>query len=140
MAKTTPVRIDDELLQAARQEGQLTHRSVPEQLELWARIGRLVAGKLSAEQLAEFVAGITTFSLERKCGRPVSPARAFDFLESQRRSGALTRRVSEARVRYQASPSHPGLLEQLTPEGDVRLGTFRNGAFVEHRPEDSNQA
>lgn len=140
MAKSTPVRVDEELLQAARREAQLTHRSVPEQLELWARIGRLVSGKLNPEQLAEFVAGIATFSLERKCGRPVSPAQAFGFLESQRRSGGLTRRVSEARARYQASSSHPGLLEQLTPEGDVRLGTFRNGAFVEHHPEDSNQA
>lgn len=140
MAKTTPVRIDDELLQAARREGQLAHRSVPEQLELWARIGRLISGKLSAEQLAEFVAGIATFSLERKHARPVPSAQAFALLERQRRSGALTRGVSEARARYQASPTHPGLLERITPDGEVRLGTFRNGAFVEQRPAERDPA
>ena len=50
-------------------------------------------------------------------------------LEQQRRSGQLSQSVSAASLRYQASKAQPGLLEEIKPNGNRRLGRFRDGLF-----------
>ena len=58
-----------------------------------------------------------------------APEQVFAALEQQRRSGQLNQSVSAASLRYQASKAQPGLLEELKPNGNRRLGRFRDGLF-----------
>jgi hypothetical protein len=59
----------------------------------------------------------------------MNPEQAFEVLERERLSGRLAKAVSSASLRYQASQTKPGWLEQITPDGRRRLGRFRNGVF-----------
>lgn len=47
---TQPVRLSAELVQVARETGQLMERSIASQIEYWARLGRAVERTLRIEQ------------------------------------------------------------------------------------------
>nr|BBJ04579.1 hypothetical protein YBY_24280 [Marinobacter nauticus] len=44
----TAIRIDDKLIREALAEAQVQRRSAPKQIEYWAEIGRIVAGRSGA--------------------------------------------------------------------------------------------
>ena len=50
-------------------------------------------------------------------------------MEHTRQSGSLAASVSTAQDRYQASSSHPGLLERISSDGLRTIGTFEDGVF-----------
>jgi hypothetical protein len=60
----------------------------------------------------------------------VDPEQVFAALERQRRSGQLSKAVSQAAVRYQASQAHPGCLDAISADGTRCVGRFQHGAFV----------
>jgi hypothetical protein len=60
----------------------------------------------------------------------VDPEQVFAALERQRRSGQLSKAVSQAAVRYQASQAHPGCLDAISADGTRCVGRFQDGAFV----------
>lgn len=56
-----------------------------------------------------------------------------NHLEADRASGLLAAQVIvPGEIRYQASATHPGLLDQIDSEGVVTVGQFIDGAFVPH--------
>ncbi len=62
---------------------------------------------------------------------PVDPGEVFQSLETERAAGTLSQTVTSSLVKYQASFSQPGYLEQLAPYGKIKIGTFYNGKFSE---------
>ena len=51
-SQESPVRINSTLVHQAKAASQAFHRSVPEQISYWAEIGRMVASRLSQEQIS----------------------------------------------------------------------------------------
>jgi len=89
MAKAvSPVRLQDDLMQAAKLTGDRFHRSTAEQIEYWADIGRKVSKVLDPDTLISISTGLTQLKVEPIYGKPIDPDDAFNLLETQRRQGA----------------------------------------------------
>lgn len=126
----SPVRLQSELMDAAKTYGELLHRSAAEQIEQWADLGRTLAPRLSPQDILEITAGIATLRVERTVSKPVASETVFSNLEARRASGTLARQVAASAVRYQASRRHPGCLEQISASGEIRVGRFVDGTFI----------
>lgn len=130
MAKAaSPVRLESALMDAAKIAGKALHRSASEQVEYWADIGRKVSKVIDPEALLEINAGLVKISLEKVVPISVDPDAVFTALDGARESGALQAAIASKSVQYQASAEHPGLLEQVHPDGSTVVGRFQNGCF-----------
>lgn len=59
----------------------------------------------------------------------INPEDVMAELERRRRDGTLMHIVIQSYPCYQASPSHPGLLEQISADGTRMLGQFKDNEF-----------
>jgi hypothetical protein len=123
------VRLQDELMRSAALVGALHQRSAAQQVEYWAALGRSVAGLLDPEQLLAVKSGLARLRVEPIRVVAVDPAAVFDTIEQARQNGSLAASVSTALDRYQASATHPGLLERISSDGLHTIGTFEDGLF-----------
>jgi len=131
MAKAlSPVRLQDDLMQAAKLTGDRFHRSTAEQIEYWADIGRKVSKVLDPDTLLSISTGLTQVKVEPIYGTPIDPDDVFNSLEVQRQQGTLTKAVTDSTIKYQSSLVHPGYLERIDQKGNVSVGQFKNGEFV----------
>ena len=131
MAKApSPVRLQAELMKAASATGELSKRSAAEQVEYWASLGRTVSNALTPDILVEIASGLAHIRIEKVLATPVASSRVFDALESDRQSGRLTETITSEGIRYQASTTTPGMLDEISPNGTIRVGQFSNGAFI----------
>ena len=131
MAKaSSPIRIQSDLMSNAAVLGKLHHRSAAEQIEYWASIGQKVESLLDPETLLQIKAGLLRVKLEQVNAPPVSADWVFGNLDMKRSTGELKSEVRQHKVRYQASTTHPGMLEQIDVKGKIRLGQFDNGVFT----------
>ena len=131
MAKAhSPLRLQEALVRAADIEGDRLHRSIAEQIEYWADLGRRVSKVLNPDDLLAVTAGLALLRVEKVEVPDIDPEAVFASLEEDIRSGALASAIAEDNpIRYQASASHPGMLEQIDAQGQVTVGRFRNGEF-----------
>lgn len=130
MAVSSPLRLDYKLVEAAAAIGLLFKRTTPRQIEYWAELGRAVERELDAETVIALREGLAQLRVEPIKSAPISSSEVFTHLASVSNNGALAASVSAAPLRYQASTSAPGLLEQIHPDGTVIIGQFRDGQFV----------
>ena len=131
MAKaSSPVRLQDDLMQAAKLTGERFHRSTAEQIEYWADIGRKVSTVLDPDTLISIATGLTQVNVEPIYGKPIDPDDVFNLLEVQRQQGSLTQAVTDSAIKYQSSLTQPGYLERIDQNGNVLVGQFKNGEFV----------
>ncbi|RFC39222.1 MAG: ParD-like antitoxin of type II toxin-antitoxin system [Candidatus Nitrotoga sp. LAW] len=130
MAKAiSPIRLQEELMQAATLAGKRHHRSAAEQIEYWAEIGHSVGAFLKPDDLLLVSAGLANIRVEPVMGQPVIPSAVFQELEQSRASGALAWAVTSSPVRYQVSLAFPGMLEQISANGEIKVGKFEHGQF-----------
>lgn len=131
MAKaSSPVRLQNDLMQAAKLTGERFHRSTAEQIEYWADIGRKVSTVLDPDTLISIATGLTQVKVEPIYGKPIDPDDVFNFLEAQRQQGTLTQTVTNSAIKYQSSLTQLGYLERIDQNGNVLVGQFENGEFV----------
>lgn len=131
MAKAaSPVRLQEDLMQAAAATGERLHRSAAQQIEYWASIGRSVSNVLTPDSLLAVSAGLVTLKVEPVIAPTLDPDQVFAALERDRQAGSLAASVTTSSVRYQASTAHPGQLEQINADGQVVIGQFANGVFI----------
>lgn len=136
MAKAaSPIRLERDLMKAAETTAARFHRSTAEQIEYWAELGRSVSSTLDPNVLLSIMSGLARLNVEPVVGEPIDPDDVFASLDQQRESGHLQRSITDAPLQYQASTSHPGLLEQRDQNGNITIGQFKDGEFV--RLEDS---
>ena len=132
MAKAaSSIRLQEDLMKAAALTGKRFHRSTAEQIEYWAEMGRNVSMVLDPDDLLSVSAGLAKIRIEPVYAEPVDPGEIFQSLEAERASGALPHIVTGSSIRYQVSTTHPGYLEQIDPEGKVKIGKFQDGIFTE---------
>jgi len=131
MAKAqSPVRLQDDLMQAAKLTGERFHRSTAEQIEYRADLGRKVSTILDPDTLLSVTTGLTQVKVEAIYGKPIDPDDVFNLLEAHRRQGSLTQAVTSSAIKYQSSLTKPGYLERIDQEGNILVGQFKNGEFV----------
>jgi hypothetical protein len=132
MAKSSsPIRIEQSLMNEAGIIGKDMHRSATQQLEYWADMGRQLEGLLSTNDIIKIKSGMAQLRVDSVSNTPIDPDSVFDTIERDRLSGALASKVTNAKIpRYQASVTYKGYLEQIAPNGSKRIGTFTGGKFV----------
>ncbi|MFT5133538.1 MAG: hypothetical protein ACI9SC_002010 [Gammaproteobacteria bacterium] len=127
---SSPVRLQDDLMQAAAVAGERQHRSAAEQIEYWASLGRSVGSLINPDNLLAVATGLARLNVEPVIAPAIDPDEVFNSLEHDRSIGTLPSSMTTSTVRYQVSSTHPGYLEQLTEEGQVVIGQFSNGVFT----------
>lgn len=127
MSKTTPLRLDDELLRLAKQKGARTNRSAAAQIERWALVGRVIEGAVTDAQIEAVAAGLAQVQVVVVDAPPAPDLDdVLTDLDALRDSGELSAQVAGP-VRYRATAD--GGIEQVTPKG-VQRGAFIDGTFV----------
>jgi hypothetical protein len=82
MAKAaSPIRLQEELMQAAESTAKRFHRSTAEQIEYWADLGRSVSSTLDPDVLLSVLSGLTTIKTEPVISLPIDPDEVFEALE-----------------------------------------------------------
>jgi hypothetical protein len=131
MAKAaSPIRLQEELMQAAESTAKRFHRSTAEQIEYWADLGRSVSSTLDPDVLLSILSGLTTIKTEPVISLPIDPGEIFEVLENDRKDGTLQNTITSSAFRYQASLEHLGYLEQIEPDGNITTGRFEHGQFI----------
>lgn len=77
------VRLSDELVEAARRQAKLFHRSPPQQIEHWAAIGRVMEAALSypaQEKVAAWGSSQDVDELRAQVESPAGKVRARDVI------------------------------------------------------------
>jgi len=130
MAKAaSPVRLQQNLMQAATLAGKRFHRSASEQVEYWADIGQRVSNIIDPDVLLSISAGLARVKIEPVLGKPIDPNKLFKSMEAERAHGTLSPAVSNNALKYQVSHSYPGQLERIQG-GRIDIGQFKNGQFI----------
>lgn len=133
MAKSqSPIRLQEDLMKAASAAGEHMHRSTAEQIEYWASIGRSVSSLVDPNKVLDILAGLATLEVKQVDNINIDFDDVVDGLEEDRKSGRLNAAVSAPdEVAYQVCPSKPGYLEEIHPDGTVKIGKFVMGEFKE---------
>ena len=126
----SPIRLDEGLMKEAKLAAELETRTPAEQIEYWANIGRSVSKMMDREDIVRVVSGASQITLEQANDPYIDADEVFAQLETERSDGTLAHKVSLASTQYRAS-GKSGLIEAVDANGDVRLGRFSNGEFVE---------
>jgi hypothetical protein len=126
---SSPVRLDKDLMKAATLSSALQHRSAVEQVEYWADLGRKVSSMINPEALISVQAGLSRITLEETPTITPDPDDVFASLAISIELGSITKSIVNNSVRYQKSNSHPGLLEEVSPDGNIVVGEFKDGDF-----------
>jgi ParD-like antitoxin of type II bacterial toxin-antitoxin system len=116
-----PLRIDGALINEARTSGQIFHRSIAQQLEHWATLGRALEAVLTVPGLAKLKMAKKPADLDLLLARASSPA-------GQKRILALL--AKKKGPLYGSKPNHPDVLLQYARDGTKVAGRMVNGAFV----------
>lgn len=132
MAKSaSPIRLQEDLMRAAALTGERFHRSTAEQIEYWAEMGRNVSRMLDPDDLLSISAGLAKIKVEPIHNEAIDPVAVFQSLETERANGTLPQAVTSSSIKYQVSLMHPGYLEQISPDGTIKIGKFQQGEFIE---------
>lgn len=129
---TKPIRLDEELIAQAARTGALQHRTAPNQVEYWAKLGKMVASVLGMEDALAVMQGLKKINLETVESASVDSDSVFAQLEADRDIGFKDKPITNAPFYFEASLSAPGLLDKVsTKTGERKTGRFENGTFTE---------
>jgi hypothetical protein len=130
----SPLRLNAALIEAAEREGAVQKRSVPRQIEFWAELGKAVESVVGPADVVAVIQGIKRIKVEPVASIAVDPGDVFDSIETDRKSGALGKKVTSAAIYYETSLSRPGLLDRVNAStGERQTGRFHNGEFKVQR-------
>ena len=63
-ASTSPMRLDTDLVAAAKREGSIKKRSAPKQIEYWAELGKAIEHVLDYNEIIAVIQGLKKIKLE----------------------------------------------------------------------------
>lgn len=132
----SPVKVADELAEAAKETAQLANRSMAKQIEHWARLGRAVEQLVRTSDVMAFKAHLADPADEEK----ITEARA----ALERLVNALAERTDRDAARalisntgkpvYEAVPGRTDRVAQVWPDGRKVVGRFDGNEFVADGP------
>ena len=116
-----PLRIDGALIKEARASGEIFHRSIAQQLEHWATLGKALEAVLtlsSVEKLKKAKDSVSVDDLLAKANSSVGKKRTLALLAKKK--GPL----------YGSKPGQPEILVQYQTGGTKVAGQMVEGVFV----------
>ena len=116
-----PLRIDGTLIKEARASGEIFHRSIAQQLEHWATLGKALEAVLtisSVEKLKKAKDSVSVDDLLAKANSSVGKKRTLALLAKKK--GPL----------YGSKPGQPEILVQYQTGGTKVAGQMVEGVFV----------
>lgn len=128
--QSPPIRLPENTYSKIASTAAMEMRTVPMQVSYMLEVAQLISEFVGREDLFNIKSGFAKLVVE-----PTKPKKfdADDLLgevDRQRKSGALAKSVTGAKVVFQASLDHPGLIERIDRDsGAVEVGTFRGGKF-----------
>jgi hypothetical protein len=124
------VKISDQLLALAKEQGAGAHRSATEQIEHWATLGRGVEALIShADALALKRAG-AAFPIPAQISRKDTHALLSALAEDHNRERAQARIRAAGMPVYAADPEHPGRVIEVRADGTRVPGRLEGRQFV----------
>ena len=130
---TVSFRIDSKLAEQAEREARIENRSKAKQLEYWAKLGRAISSKLNLADAIAVTQGVKEIKLEFSQplqSNPIDTDDIFNDLESDRKKGTLSQKVTSARIYYEASLCKEGYLDKVdSVTGKRETGQFEDGEF-----------
>lgn len=122
---STPLRLSNELLVEAREAGARFHRSITQQVEHWAQIGRVIEATLTYSSAGK----LKDLSRQPELNSVLAKA---ESREGKRKVLAAIKARKQAV--YSADPdSHQGVIQHL-PNGRKIRGRFVDRQFVPGKP------
>lgn len=131
-----PVKVANELAEAAKETADLANRSMAKQIEHWARLGRAVEQLVKTSDVMAFKAHLRDPSDADK----VSEARAAlerlvkALVERTDRDAARTLISETGKPVYEAVAGRPDRLAQVWPDGQRIVGRLVGQEFVADEP------
>ena len=128
--ETTPVRLDQSLMEAAKTQGSLSTRTPPEQIQYWATIGKSVESLLTSADLLSLMAETVEIQLVHKEAPYIDPMSVLLDPMASASNQQVKANAMSVGFAYQASNLHPDKLEKIYPDGKIEVGTFIGGVFT----------
>jgi hypothetical protein len=117
-----PLRISDEIVHQAREEAEISDRSLTSQIEHWVRLGMAVEAVLEHRQIRE---------LKRRGKALLSLKDALAYAESPEGQDEMRAYLAaERQPLYSADPERPGGIVRENPDGTRTRGKFVGRTFV----------
>ena len=119
-----PLRIDDELIKEARVSGHVFHRSIAQQVEHWAALGKVLENVLTVTSIGKIKSSKAPVNLDQLLASARSAS-------GRKRTLALL--AKKKGPSYGVKPTRPGVLLQYQPNGTTLPGDMVQGKFVPTR-------
>jgi len=127
--QSPPVRLSEHFYRRMNAQARLNSRSIAKHLEHMVSIAERVSGQVDLEDLLDIQSGLSRLVVEKSQVPRVDKQSMLDSVEAIRETEVLSRAVTSADVRYQASPFYPGYLERINEDGSREVGLFEGGRF-----------
>jgi ParD-like antitoxin of type II bacterial toxin-antitoxin system len=116
-----PLRIDGDLINEAKVSGQVFHRSIAQQVEHWASLGRVLEKVLTVSSVGKM----------KSLNRPVDLERVLAGARSAAgKKKTLALLAGKKGPLYGTKPDRPGVVLQYHPDGTVVAGEMIKSEFV----------
>lgn len=131
---TSPMRLNESLVNEAKAVGAMMNRTTAEQIEFWSEVGKRVSAGLSQTELSQLMTGEITLTAQN------SGISSVDALAIASRANAPQERtrvskslLEKGNTLYEPSAIGGGLLNAYCPDGSVLVGRFEKGEFKKSR-------
>ena len=132
----SPVKVADELAEAAKETAKLASRSMAKQIEHWAQLGRAVEQLARSSDVMAFKAHLADLSsAEKRVEARAALQRLVKALADETDRDAARTLISETGGPvYEAMPGQPDRVSQVQPDGHRIQGHFIGEEFVADEP------
>ena len=129
---TKSIRLNADLIFQAQLAAAVQHRSIPNQVEYWATLGRIISSVIDIEDAFAILQGLKKLRVEPTQTISIDSNTVFDNLEADRAKGFVDKPITSAPFYFEASQKMPGLLDRVNSlTGERKTGKFADGKFRE---------
>ena len=129
---TKSIRLNTDLIFQAQSAAAVQRRSIPNQVEYWATLGRIISSVISIEDAFAILQGLKKLRVEPTQTISIDSDIVFNNLEADRANGFVDKPITSAPFYFEASQKMPGLLDKVNSlTGERKTGKFANGKFRE---------
>ncbi len=129
---TKSIRLNTDLIFQAQSAAAVQCRSIPNQVEYWANLGRIISSVIGIEDAFAILQGLKVLRVEPTQTISIDSDTVFNNLEADRAKGFVDKPITSAPFYFEASQKMPGLLDRVDSQtGERKTGKFVTGKFCE---------
>lgn len=131
---TKSIRLNTDLIFQAQSASAVQRRSIPNQVEYWATLGRIISAVIGIEDAFAILQGLKKIRVEPTQTISIDSDTVFNNLEADRAKGFVDvdKPITSAPFYFEASQKKPGLLDRVNSQtGERKTGKFADGKFIE---------